>query len=152
MPQTGPMILRTAREKAGMTREQLAERFACLSPSTIKRWEYGEVAPDSADVARLGDLVGDETVWLRYMTATDAEYAKHHPYTDGDTCAAMALVRLGYAIEDVQQKHGELVRELLAGKPSSNTDWMREKLSELESASRAARMQLKKGGCQNEGR
>ena len=116
MAGNGSLILREAREIAGMSRQQLANRLECVSEGTIKRWEYGESRPDSDDVARIGQIIGDMTLWPRWMCATDAEYAKRHPFSFSNVPAAMAVTKVGFEIADVQSLVERVARDLMDGK------------------------------------
>lgn len=116
MPQTGSMILREAREAAGLSRDQLSMRMECVSVGTIKRWEYGETKPESPDVARMGELFGDETLWPRWMCATDDEYARRHPYCASQNNVALDVINAGYQMADVHALTDALARDLLDGK------------------------------------
>lgn len=147
MPETGSMILREARETANLSREQLSMRMECISVGTIKRWEYGESKPDSADVARMGEILNDSTLWPRWMCAVDDEYARRHPYSASDMPAAMAFVRVGYEMADVQKRLDEITRDALDGKIDNKTlaAQMVKELLEMEAASQEARRHLKEG-------
>ena len=148
MAKTGSLIIREAREMANMTRQQLANRMECISEGTLKRWEYGESRPDSADVARIGEIVGDKTLWPRWMCATDEEYAKRHPFSYNDLPAAMAVAKVGYEIADVQALVDSVVRDLMDGK-IDNRDLTNRFMRELTDAERAiteAKIQLMEGG------
>ena len=116
MTGNGSLILREARDAADMSRHQLASRMECISEGTLKRWEYGESRPDSCDVARMGELLNDPTLWPRWMCATDAEYAKRHPFTASGLPAAMAVTKVGFELADVQALLDSVVRDLMDGK------------------------------------
>ena len=116
MPKSGPQVLREAREKANMTREQLSMRMECISAGTIKRWEYGESRPDSSDVARIGQLVNDDRLWPRWMCAVDDEYARRHPDTETATQAVVAVINAGYQMADVAAITEALGRDLMDGR------------------------------------
>lgn len=148
MPQNGTMILREAREKAGLSRVQLAMRMECVSEGTIKRWEYGESRPDSSDVARIGELLGDHTLWPRWMCATDEEYARRHPYSATQNNAALDVINAGYQMEDVHALTDSIVRDLMDGKlddKAAAARYIRE-AEEAAAALLAAANQLKQGG------
>ncbi len=49
--------LSTYRQEEGLTRSGLATEL-CVSPSTIRRWEAGESAPDAAQILTLSMLLG----------------------------------------------------------------------------------------------
>lgn len=136
MTQNGSLILREAREAAHLTRQQLANRMECISEGTLKRWEFGESRPDSADVARMGEIIGDRTLWPRWMCATDDEYAKRHPFSFSDIPAAMAVTKVGFEIADVQGLVDKVVRDLMDGKIDDQNTAHRF-LLELDEAERA---------------
>ena len=148
MAKSGPEILREAREKANLSREQLAMRMECISHGTLKRWEYGESRPDSCDVARMGELLGDNTLWPRWMCAVDDEYAKRHPYQANDLPAAMAVAKVGFEAEDVQGLVNLIVRDLVDGRQDDKALAARfgRELDELISAAEEAKQKLAKGG------
>lgn len=147
MAKNGPMILREAREKAGLSREQLAARMECVHHATIKRWEYGESRPDSCDVARIGEIISDDTLWPRWMCAVDDEYAKRHPYMVPAENAVEAVVRLGLEAADVRKMIEPLLSDLMDGKIHDRQFMERfiTALEESEAAHRAAREKLQKG-------
>lgn len=145
MAGNGPLILREARETANLTRHQLANRMECISEATLKRWEYGESRPDSADVARMGEILEDNTLWPRWMCATDDEYAKRHPFVYNDLPAAMAVAKVGFEIADVQAMVDNVVRDLMDGKLDNHdlsVKFLRE-LTEAERAIAEAKLHLK---------
>lgn len=145
MTQTGSLILREAREAAHLTRQQLANRMECISEGTLKRWEFGESRPDSADVARMGEIIGDRTLWPRWMCATDEEYAKRHPFSFSDIPAAMAVTKVGFEIADVQTLVEKVIRDLMDGKIDDHrmvSRFIRE-LNEAEKAIAEAKLHLK---------
>lgn len=148
MAKSGSMILREAREKAGLSREQLALRLECVSVATIKRWEYGESRPDSADVARIGEILADSTLWPRWMCAVDDEYARRHPYLAPSDSTVETMVRLGLEAADVQRMLEPLLKDLIDGVIDDH-DFLRaffKAVQESESAHRAALESLQKGG------
>lgn len=147
MPQTGPMILRKARDTAKLTREQL-EVLMHVSKTTIKAWEYGERMPESSDVARLGEIVKDDSLWPRWMCATDDEYARRHPFMDPPENAIETVTRLGIEVSDVTKMLEPILRDLMDGKIHDQEFASRfvEALKESEAAHRAARERLQKGG------
>jgi len=148
MAENGSLILREAREAAHLSRQQLAFRLECISEGTIKRWEFGESRPDSADVARMGEIIGDRTLWPRWMCATDDEYAKRHPFSYNDLPAAMAVAKVGFEIADVQALVDSVVRDLMDGKIDNHelaSRFLRE-LTEAERAIAEAKLQLREGG------
>lgn len=145
MIQNGSLILREAREAAHLTRQQLANRMECISEGTLKRWEFGESRPDSADVARMGEIIGDRTLWPRWMCATDDEYAKRHPFSFSDIPAALAVTRVGFEIADVQNLVEKVIRDLMDGKIDDHrmvSRFIRE-LNEAEKAIAEAKLHLK---------
>lgn len=148
MAKNGPMILREAREKAGLSREQLAARMECVHHATIKRWEYGESRPDSCDVARIGEIIADDTLWPRWMRAVDDEYAKRHPYITPPENAVEAVVRLGLEAADVRKMLEPILADLMDGKIHDQqfVEQFITALEESEAAHRAARERLQKGG------
>lgn len=146
MPQTGPMILRKARDTAKLTREQL-EVLMHVSKTTIKAWEYGERKPESSDVARLGEIVKDDTLWPRWMCATDDEYARRHPFLQSDMPSSMAVVNAGYEMGDVAELTEAVARCLISQKkdPALAGRWVKE-AEEAASALLGAINQMRKGG------
>lgn len=147
MPKTGPMILREARDAANLTREQM-EALMHVSASTIKAWEYGERKPDSGDVVKMGQIVRDESLWPRWMCAVDDEYARRHPYAQPSQTPMEAVVRVALASADITRMMDPVVRDLADGKIDDREFFSRfvRLLRESESAHRAARETLKKGG------
>jgi transcriptional regulator with XRE-family HTH domain len=59
--------LRAARDRLGLTREQVATRLRC-NVSTLKRWENGDYEPSIATLARLADLYGVTANYLIHGT------------------------------------------------------------------------------------
>lgn len=148
MTQSGPMILREARTTAGLSQKQLSYRMECVSEGTIKRWEYGESRPDSADVARMGELLGDDTLWPRWMCATDEEYARRHPFTVPAASIEGSVLRVHFEADEVKSMLAPILKDLLDGK-IDNTDFAQRfarSLRDLENASREARERIRKGG------
>lgn len=115
MTQSGPSILREARETAGLTREQLAMRMECISVATLKRWEYGESKPDSQDVNRIGEILADKTLWHRWMIATDEAYAQRYGNAE---CLALpvSIMRVRHALSEVLAYQDCVERDSLDGK------------------------------------
>lgn len=148
MAKSGSMILREAREAAEFSREKLAMRLECVSAATIKRWEYGESRPDSADVARIGELLDDSTLWPRWMCAVDDEYARRHPYLAPSDSTVESMVRLGLEAADVQRMLEPLLRDLIDGAIDDH-DFLRaffRAVQDSETAHRAALETLREGG------
>lgn len=144
MAGNGHILLREAREAARISREELGRRVG-VSKATIQRWEYGESLPESSDVARIGQITGDSSLWPRWMCETDEEYARRHPFTQCDQPAAMAVVRLGYEVADVQAMKDQLIRDLVNGRddPQLVKRFIRE-IDEAISALAGAKAQLQK--------
>ncbi len=114
MPKTGAMLLREAREAAGLSQKQLAIRLECISESTVKRWEYGESHPESADIERIGEILGDPTLWHRWMEATDEAYAKRYSVSEKLTMPS-SIVKVRHAMEDIASLQGAIERDALDG-------------------------------------
>lgn len=148
MAKSGPMILREAREKAQLSREQLALRMECLHHATIKRWEKGDSRPRSSDVARMGEIIGDNTLWPRWMTAVDDEYARRHPYITPPENAVEAVVRVGLEAADVRRMLEPILTDLMDGTIHNQEaiDRFAAALAESEAAHRSALERLRKGG------
>lgn len=148
MQKTGTEILREAREKANLTREQLAVRMECVSHGTIKRWEYGESRPESCDVARIGQIIGDSSLWPRWMCAVDEEYAHRHPYREEPNQAVVAVINASYQMADVTALTEALGRDLMDGKVDDKALAGRyiKEAEEAVSALNAAISKIKKGG------
>ena len=148
MAESGPAILRKAREAADLSREELSERLKCISSGTIKRWEYGESRPESSDVARVGQIIGEESLWPRWMCAVDEEYARRHPYHEEPNQAVVAVINAGYQMADVTALTEALSRDLMDGKVDNQplaAQWISE-AEEAIAALRGAVDKLKKGG------
>ena len=147
MPETGPMILRNARKAAGFTLAQM-EALMHVSVTTIKAWEYGDRRPESRDVARMAQIVKDDTLWPRWMCAEDDEYARRHPYAAGSLNPTEAVVNAGCQMKDVSGELTEaLIRCLIARRqnPTLAQSWMKE-AGEAAAALFSAIDQVKKGG------
>ena len=115
MPKTGMMLLREAREKAGLSQKQLAMRLECISESTVKRWEYGESRPESADIERIGEIVGDPTLWHRWMEATDEAYAKRYSVQEKLDMPS-SIVKVRHAMADIEKLQDAIERDALDGR------------------------------------
>lgn len=115
MAEKGPMILRTGREAANLTRTQLSSRLECISLDTIKRWEFGESKPTPDDVDRIGEIVGDPTLWHRWMLAEEPSYAKR--YSGAEPLALpVSVLRVRHALADVLKYQDAIERDALDGK------------------------------------
>jgi transcriptional regulator with XRE-family HTH domain len=68
--------IRTARERAGLTREELGARVG-VHPGSIARWETGGSAPHAYTLGRIADACGASHEWLR--TGADAAGASAEP-------------------------------------------------------------------------
>lgn len=147
MAGNGHILLREAREAVSLSREELGNRVG-VSKATVQRWEYGESLPESSDVARIGHIVGDNSLWPRWMCETDEEYARRHPYTDSPNHAAMAVINAGYQISDVSALTAALGRDLMDGKADDEGLKARyiKEAEEAAAALNAAVAKLKKGG------
>lgn len=75
---TDPAKLRAARERAGLTQDQLAQRLGKVSPANVRAWESGSRRPEVYTLRRLAvvlgvqvrDLLVDGTpLDLRYLRA-----------------------------------------------------------------------------------
>lgn len=115
MAQNGPSLLREAREKAGFTREQLALRMECISVATLKRWEYGESRPDSTDVNRIGEIIGDKTLWHRWMIATDEAYAQRYGNAES-LVLPVSIMRVRHSLGKVLAYQEAVERDALDGR------------------------------------
>jgi transcriptional regulator with XRE-family HTH domain len=56
--------IRTARERAGLTREELGARVK-VHPGSIARWETGGSAPHAYTLERIAETCGASAEWLR---------------------------------------------------------------------------------------
>lgn len=56
--------IRAARERAGLTREELGSRVG-VHPGSIARWETGGSAPHAYTLERIADTCGASLGWLR---------------------------------------------------------------------------------------
>lgn len=148
MAESGPAILREARDAADLSREELSERLKCISIGTIKRWEYGDSRPESSDVARIGQIIGDSSLWPRWMCAVDEEYARRHPYREEPNQAVVAVINASYQMADVTALTEALGRDLMDGKVDDEALAGRyiKEAEEAVSALNAAISKIKKGG------
>lgn len=114
MAGNGHVLIREARDAAGFTRDQLAYRVG-TSRETIRRWEINESQPTPDDVDHIGEIVGDKTLWHRWMLETEPSYAKR--YT-GAECLMLpvSIMRVRHALADVLDYQEAMERDAMDGK------------------------------------
>lgn len=114
MAGNGHILLREARDARAMTREQLGSRVG-VSHDTIRRWETAESQPAPDDVDRMGDVLGDASLWHRWMLESVPSYAKR--YEGAETLAMpVSIVRVRHALADVLKYQDAMERDALDGK------------------------------------
>lgn len=114
MAGNGHVILREARDKVGMSRDKLAYQVG-TSRSNIQRWECGDSIPTLDDVDRIGEILGDNTLWHRWMLEQEPSYAKR--YT-GAECLTLpvSVMSVRLALADVLDYQEAMERDALDGK------------------------------------
>ena len=106
--------LRKAREARGWPRWKLAKETG-VSEDTVERWETGKSLPAPDDVDRIGDAVGDSTLWHRWMLSNCDSYRKR--YIDAtDLSLPVALQRMNFEMQDVQRLYEAVARDALDGR------------------------------------
>lgn len=79
------MILREAREKAGMSMQELGKAVG-VTAAAICRYEHGERIPKTAIAKRIANMLGIEWYLLVDNEVTESDkIASAHDSTDADT-------------------------------------------------------------------
>ena len=106
--------LRKAREARGIPQWKLAQELN-VSEDTVQRWESGKSCLTPDDVDRLGDAVGDPTLWHRWMLSNVDSYRKRYVGA-ADYSLPIALQRMSLEMQDVQEMYNAVARDALDGK------------------------------------
>lgn len=124
----GGALLRAARKAAGMSQTQVYVATR-ISESNLQRWEAGDSKPSMEDLYKLELLYHSPGLWSRYLRATSAAYAAHHPAAGAVQGKLAQVVRAGMQADDMQGMQGRVERDLLDGEiddPQSWQEYMRQ--------------------------
>lgn len=127
--------LRKARDTAGFPRWKLGEMVG-VSESTIERWETGEAKPMPDDVDRIGEAVGDGTLWHRWMLSNYDSYRRRYIGTD-DLTLPVSAMRMRHGMGDVSKLQDAFERDAIDGRiddPTLNARYTRELRAMVASA------------------
>lgn len=115
MPECTNQDLRKAREaREDMPRWKLGSLIG-VSESTIERWERGEVLPTPDDVDRIGEAVGDPTLWHRWMLSNVESYRRRYSETR-NLSLPVAIMSVGHLVDDMRALQDEAERDAIDGK------------------------------------
>lgn len=135
--------LRKARDAKNLTRWQLGNMIG-VSESTIERWERGEVQPSPDDVDRIGEAVGDPTLWHRWMISNVDSYRKRYSKTR-NLALPVAIMSVGHMVDDMQAIQEAAERDAVDGilhDARTRTEYV-QKLNDLISRCTDALQQIK---------
>ncbi len=113
MPECTNQDLRNAREAQNIPRWKLGSLIG-VSESTIERWERGEVLPSPDDVDRIGEAVGDPTLWHRWMLSNVESYRKRYSETR-NLSLPVAIMSVGHRMEDIKALQYMVERDAVDG-------------------------------------
>ncbi len=114
MPECTNIDLKNARMRRKLLPWQIGEQLG-VSESTVRRWENGEVEPGPDDVDRFADVVGEPTLWYRWMRTHYDSFRKMFPEIESATLPN-SIARSKYEMQDVMQFVDQLHRDALDGK------------------------------------
>ncbi len=106
--------LRSAREEAGLTIWQAAAALN-VGETTLRRWEHGEVIPQSADVSRMERLYRAPGLWHRWMRSNDDAYREHYPARTAEMVLPAAVANIRFSMADMQKTQEMAERDALDG-------------------------------------
>lgn len=105
--------LKKARETRKMSRAILAE-IVFVSEDTLERWESGKSRPDPEDVDRIGEALGDKTLWHKWMLSNYDSYRKR--YIDAENYdLPIAIMKSRYELTDVLSLQDAVERGAITG-------------------------------------
>lgn len=126
--------LRSAREAAGLTIWKAAAALN-VGETTLRRWEHGEVIPQSADVSRMERLYRVPGLWHRWMRSNDDAYREHYPAKTIDMVLPAAVTNIRFRMTDMQEMQEAAERDALDGQMDDEQilNHYREQLQQLQS-------------------
>ena len=125
--------LRRARDAQGMPRWQLANALG-VSDDTIKRWEdeRDKSMPTPEDVDKIGEVLGDPTIWHRWMLTWHDSYRKRYSYME-NLALPVSAMRNRHELQDVLRIQDEFERAVMSG-GTPNTDIVKQYIKEASEA------------------
>lgn len=126
--------LRSAREAAGLTIWKAAAALN-VGETTLRRWEHGEVVPQSADVSRMEQLYRVPGLWHRWMRSNDDAYREHYPAKTIEMVLPAAVTNIRFRMTDMQEMQEAAERDALDGQMDDGQilNHYREQLQQLQS-------------------
>ncbi len=126
--------LRSAREEAGLTIWKAAAALN-VGETTLRRWEHGEVVPQSADVSRMERLYRVPGLWHRWMRSNDDAYREHYPAKTIEMVLPAAVTNIRFRMTDMQEMQEAAERDALDGQMNDEKilNHYREQLQQLQS-------------------
>lgn len=107
-----PDALRTAREQAGLTQQQLADLLG-IRDQAVYRWEHGRVTPTPATVGSIAAALGLAPAdLLDHSPATLAELRERAGLTQGELAARVGLSQI--AVSRLERGQADLDDQLAA--------------------------------------
>lgn len=106
--------MRKARDAKGLPRWKLGEMVG-VSESTVERWESGETVPTPEDVDRIGEALGEPTMWHKWMLSHYDSYRRRYIGCT-DLALPVSVMRNRYMMEDVARIQGQVERDVMDGK------------------------------------
>lgn len=107
--------LRNVRDSRKMPRWKLAMEIG-VSEDTITRWENPDdtAMPTPEDVDRIGEVLGDPTIWHRWMLSNYDSYRKRYINTTNYSLP-LAVMRVRHELDDVLAMQNEVERDAITG-------------------------------------
>jgi transcriptional regulator with XRE-family HTH domain len=128
MPEFTHIDLKIAREAQRMPRWKLAQELN-VSESTIERWESGETMPHPDDIDRIGEALGDPSIWHQWMLSNYESYRRRYIKGCFDNGLSVLMARLRFETGDLLKLHDSAERDSLDGKiddPQLKTQYIKE--------------------------
>lgn len=70
--------LKEARQRAGLTQQEVADKLRTCTKSALSSWEIGRAEPDGATLIRLGKIYGIEDLYTLLGTESSAAELSPH--------------------------------------------------------------------------
>lgn len=128
MLEKGGILLLKARNKAGLTREEVY-RATHISESNLARWEKGETSPSLDNLYALALTYHDKTLWPAYLWLTEPSYREYHSLPSDARNMLAGVVSIGKELADVMSLQDRVERDMIDGKiddPATMAEYIRQ--------------------------